>query len=146
MKTKLISLFMAVMLFGCGGQSESSLVSIGEKDTESKQPNVIIIFTDDHGYADLGSQNQVSDIHTPNIDLLANNGVRFSNGYVTAPQCAPSRAGLLTGKYQQTFGFDENKHGPLDTKVPTIADAFKELGYTTGMMGLHQGVRWKTSR
>ena len=128
---------MAVMLFGCGGQSESggSSVSIGEKDTESKQPNVIIIFTDDHGYADLGSQNQVSDIHTPNIDLLANNGVRFSNGYVTAPQCAPSRAGLLTGKYQQTFGFDENKHGPLDKKVPTIADAYKELGYTTGMMG-----------
>jgi hypothetical protein len=76
----------------------------GSKFTVSAQslivpskPNLIVIFTDDQGYADVGAHNVVNDIETPNIDKLAANGVLFSNGYITAPQCTPSRAGMSTG-------------------------------------------------
>ena len=55
------------------------------------KPNIIVILTDDQGYADLSSQRQLSDIKTPNIDALAAQGVRMTAGYVTAPQCSPSR-------------------------------------------------------
>lgn len=61
------------------------------------QPNLIVIFTDDQGYADLGAQNILNDIHTPNIDKLAANGAIYTNGYITAPQCTPSRAAMVTG-------------------------------------------------
>ena len=72
---------------------------------ENAKPNVIIIFADDLGYADLGCQGSL-DVKTPHIDKLAENGIRFTDGYVTAPQCGPSRAGLLTGRYQNRFGFE----------------------------------------
>ena len=61
-------------------------------------PNIIIILADDQGYADLSVQGQVGDIRTPNLDAMAAAGVRFTAGYITAPQCSPSRAGLLTGR------------------------------------------------
>ena len=61
------------------------------------KPNVIVIFTDDHGYADLSCQGVFEDVKTPHIDSLAAGGVRMTSGYVTAPQCVPSRGGLLTG-------------------------------------------------
>ena len=82
-----------------------------------KRPNVIVIFTDDHGYADLSCQEVLPDVRTPNIDKLAVGGVRMTNGYVTAPQCVPSRGGLLTGRYQNKFGLESNttyKSGGLD--------------------------------
>lgn len=72
------------------------------------QPNIIVIFTDDHGWADLGAQGVNRDIRTPNVDQLARDGVRFPRGYVTAPQCTPSRAGLISGRYQQKFGLEQN--------------------------------------
>lgn len=62
------------------------------------KPNIIFILTDDHGYADLGCQGIVDDVKTPFIDELAAGGVRMTNGYSTAPQCSPSRAGLMTGR------------------------------------------------
>jgi arylsulfatase A-like enzyme len=65
-----------------------------------QKPNVILIYSDDHGWADLGAQGVNSDIKTPNLDAMAKDGVRFSHGYVTAPQCVPSRAGALSGIYQ----------------------------------------------
>ena len=61
---------------------------------EARQPNVIVILADDLGYADLGCQSAVDDIRTPHIDTLAANGIRFTDGYVTAPQCGPSRAAI----------------------------------------------------
>ncbi len=105
-----------------------------------KRPNVIVIFTADHGYADLGIQDVVPDIRTPNIDSLAVGGVRMTNGYVTAPQCVPSRAGLLTGRYQNKFGLESNgdyKSGGLDGfgDAITIAERLKKAGYATGMAG-----------
>jgi len=63
-----------------------------------QRPNVIVIFTDDHGYADLGCQQVLPDVRTPHIDELAARGVRMTNGYITAPQCVPSRGGLMTGQ------------------------------------------------
>jgi arylsulfatase A-like enzyme len=99
------------------------------------KPNLIVIFTDDQGYADVGAHNIVSDINTPNIDKLAANGVLFSNGYITAPQCTPSRAGMITGVYQQRFGVDDNRYTPIPENVITMGDRFSELGYTTGLVG-----------
>lgn len=100
------------------------------------RPNILVIFTDDHGHADLGCQGVVGDIRTPHIDRLAAEGVRFTSGYVTAPQCVPSRAGLLTGRYQNRFGVESNGE-PLGGfgAEQTIAERLKKAGYATGMTG-----------
>jgi arylsulfatase A-like enzyme len=112
------------------------------------RPNVVLIFVDDLGYGDVGYHG-TCDIPTPNIDSIARGGTWFSAGYVTAAICGPSRAGLLTGQYQQRFGFDDNP-GPFrqspDVEVgtplnrPNLAERFKALGYVTGMVGKwHEG-------
>lgn len=76
-------------------------------NAQNNQPNLVIIMTDDMGWADVGF-NGCKDIPTPNIDIIANEGVRFDEGYVSYPVCGPSRAGLLTGRYQDRFGFTTN--------------------------------------
>jgi arylsulfatase A-like enzyme len=108
------------------------------------KPNFILIVADDLGFADL-SLHGSKQIPTPNIDRLAAEGINFTQGYVSAPVCAPSRAGLMTGKNQVKFGFDnnlaENQPGfnpefrglPLSEK--TIADRLKPLGYVSGLIG-----------
>lgn len=102
---------------------------------DSSKPNIIVIFTDDHGYADLGANGQVNDIKTPNLDRLASEGVRATSGYITAPQCVPSRAGIITGIYQQRFGVDHNGEGPLPVNIKTLPQRMKQVGYATGMVG-----------
>jgi arylsulfatase A-like enzyme len=101
----------------------------------AKKPNVIVVFTDDQGYADIGANGQLKDIKTPHIDALAAAGVRCTSGYITAPQCSPSRAGLMTGRYQQRFGFDTIPDGPLRLEEVTIAERLKQEGYVTGQVG-----------
>jgi arylsulfatase A-like enzyme len=98
-------------------------------------PNIIVIFTDDQGYADLGVHGIVDDVKTPNLDQLARSGVLFTSGYVTAPQCTPSRAALLTGRYQQRFGINEISDNPMPLEEVTIAEYLKEKGYISGMVG-----------
>ena len=100
-----------------------------------EKPSIIVIFTDDQGYADLGVQGAVKDIRTPHLDRLAQEGVRATAGYITAPQCVPSRAGLLTGRYQQRFGVDHNGLGPLPPEEATLANRLRKAGYVTGMIG-----------
>ncbi|MDX1948711.1 MAG: sulfatase-like hydrolase/transferase [Pirellulaceae bacterium] len=104
------------------------------------KPNILIIVGDDMGYADIGVQG-CKDIPTPHIDSLAKNGVHCTSGYVSGPYCSPTRAGLMTGRYQQRFGHEFNP-GPTPTAevgLPltetTLADRLKSAGYATGMVG-----------
>src|SRR5688572_29253172 len=101
------------------------LVQIAALHTEAAskaKPNILVIYSDDHGWADLGANGVDGDVRTPHLDQLARDGVRFIRGYVTAPQCVPSRAGLLTGRYQQKFGVEDNLQGPLPLEETTIAE------------------------
>lgn len=99
------------------------------------KPNVILIYSDDHGWADLGVQGVDKDIRTPHLDQLARDGVRFSRGYVTAPQCVPSRAGVITGRHQQRFGVEDNLKGPLPLVETTMAERLKPAGYVSAQVG-----------
>jgi len=110
------------------------LISCGKNRT-SCPPNIIIIFTDDMGYADVGCNGIREDNKTPNIDKIAENGIRVTAGYSTAPQCVPSRAGILTGIYQNRFGVSENNDAPLPQNVQTIATRISKFDYNTGYVG-----------
>lgn len=112
-----------------------------EQQRQQRRPNIIIVVADDLGYADLGCQGISKDVKTPHIDSLAAAGVRFTNSYVSGPLCSPTRAGLLTGRYQQRFGFEYND-GPqardtfgLPVEQVTLAQSLKDAGYATGMAG-----------
>lgn len=99
------------------------------------RPNIILIYSDDHGFADLGAQGVDPDIRTPHLDALARDGVRFLRGYVSAPQCVPSRAGVITGRYQQRFGVEDNSQGPLPLAELTLAERLKPAGYVSCQIG-----------
>lgn len=133
------------MLFWSPTQRNNSIKEIDDKDNleiSREKPNIIVILTDDQGWADVGF-NGGTDIPTPNLDRLASEGVIFSNGYVSHPYCSPSRAGLLTGRYQARFGHDCNMpyKGKNDATVGTplsekmISEAMKEQGYRTSAIG-----------
>ena len=85
----------------------SPLLLFSQTPDQNLKPNIIIIISDDAGYADF-SMHGSKQFPTPNIDRIANEGVRFTQGYVSASVCSPSRAGLLTGRYQQRFGHEYN--------------------------------------
>lgn len=110
------------------------------------KPNVIIIMTDDQGYGDLSCMG-TTDFKTPNIDRIANDGIRFSSMYSASPVCSPSRASLLTGRYPGNAGVrailaGHRRASGLTPKVPTIASALKKLGYATGISGKwHLGLK-----
>lgn len=109
-------------------------------NTALASPNFVLILADDLGYGEVGAQH-VGDVATPNIDAVASSGVIFTDGYVTAPSCVPSRAGLLTGRYQQQLGIYGNPPmpRPANSGLPagqiTLADALRAQGYRTGMVG-----------
>ncbi|MFM9167169.1 MAG: sulfatase-like hydrolase/transferase [Verrucomicrobiota bacterium] len=100
------------------------------------RPNILVIVGDDMGYADVGFHG-CKDVPTPHLDALAASGVRFTNGYVTGPYCSPTRAGLLTGRYQTRFGHEYNPSGAqgLPLTESTLPDRLREAGYVTGMVG-----------
>ena len=138
------------------------LTTIALTAIAATKPNVIVIVGDDMGYADI-SAHGCKDIPTPYIDSIAADGVRCTNGYVSAPYCSPTRAGLLTGRYQTRFGHEMNPGGAAggkkkakaaqagnkeedealvstgETGLPvsetTIANRFKAAGYVTGLVG-----------
>ncbi len=102
-------------------------------------PNILLILSDDHGYADRGSRG--AHVATPSLDRLAAEGVTCDEAYVTAPICSPSRAGLITGRHQARWGatwFESAAFPPGG--APTLASALKERGYATGYFGkVHYG-------
>ncbi|SIN88626.1 sulfatase family protein [Agromyces cerinus] len=102
------------------------------------RPNILLVVSDDHGYADRSALGTPG-VSTPALDRLAAEGTTFSDAYVTAPICSPSRAGIITGRYQQRWGatwFDSSDIGAS----PTIAERLREAGYATGYFGkVHYG-------
>lgn len=122
-------------------------VVLAAESFAAAKPNLLWIVADDMGYADLGVQGS-PDVRSPRIDSLARDGARFTQGYVSTPSCSPCRAGLLTGRYQQRFGYEFNpirpQHGGAGQGLPldqiTIAQRLKTAGYSTGCIGKwHQG-------
>jgi arylsulfatase A len=109
------------------------------REQPARQPNVVLIFTDDQGSIDLNCYGS-KDLHTPNLDRLAREGTRFTQFYVAAPVCSPSRAALMTGRYPQRAGVPGNVSSQpgragMPTEQVTIAEMLKSAGYTTGHVG-----------
>jgi arylsulfatase A-like enzyme len=120
----------------------ATIVALSLIPVTDARPNIVLILADDLGYGSLGAYGE-KEIPTPNIDSIAKNGAKMTNGYVSCPICAPTRAGLMTGRYQQRFGFEHNP-GParqandsfgLPIDQTTIAEVLKKNGYRTGMFG-----------
>ncbi|MCH2587842.1 MAG: sulfatase-like hydrolase/transferase [Planctomycetales bacterium] len=116
---------------------------LGGRLMADERPNIVVLFADDAGYADFGFQPKArSDMKrlTPNIDSIARDGVRLSAAYMSGAVCSPSRAGLMTGRYQQRFGHDNNiPPGYMKSGLPLSetfgAKRLKKTGYTTGLVG-----------
>ena len=116
------------------------------------RPNLVLILTDDLGYGDLSMQGS-TEVSTPRIDSIAADGIRFTDAYVSAPICAPMRAGMITGRYQQRFGYvrftlmykeqiEKDRGVPLSEVF--LSDVLKRSGYATGFIGKwHLGVNEK---
>jgi arylsulfatase A-like enzyme len=127
-------LLLGLIMVACVFIASSALAQSG-------QPNIIVILADDLGYGDV-SYNGCPDHATPNIDSLATNGIWCSNGYVTHPFCVPSRAALITGRYQQRFGvenlLDDDPSNPrlgLPIEELTLPQILKPAGYVSGLIG-----------
>jgi arylsulfatase A-like enzyme len=119
----------------------SAAAALGLAAAAAGKPNVIVFLSDDVGYGEYGFQGN-KEIPTPNIDAIAKNGVRFTSGYVSGPYCSPTRAGLMTGRYQTHFGHEFNGGGGkgrnefgLPVEQTTIADRMRALGYATAAVG-----------
>ena len=114
----------------------------GTSACSAERPNIVVIVADDLGFGDLGVHG-CKDIPTPHIDALANAGVRCTNGYVSGPYCSPTRAGLMTGRYQQRFGHEFNPGPPSEPNLEkacslqetTLPQRLQAAGYVTGMVG-----------
>ncbi|MGI9455239.1 MAG: sulfatase-like hydrolase/transferase [Aeoliella sp.] len=128
---------LGLLLLGCG------LLAGSNATAATSQPNIVLFFADDAGYADFGFQDVTEpDMQslTPHIDSIASEGVRFTSGYVSGCVCSPSRAGLLTGRYQQRFGHELNIppgyiQGGMPLAESTLADRMGAAGYKTGIIG-----------
>lgn len=111
------------------------------KELKASKPNIILIVSDDHGYADLSFTHAKEDVHTPNLDRLRKSGMLLEQGYVSAPVCSPSRSGMIVGSYQQRWGghyFGDINFAP--DSMETIPELLKKAGYTTGYFGkVHYG-------
>jgi arylsulfatase A-like enzyme len=138
--TRALALAGSLIVLACSLASPSPAQQTTARPAKVRRPNILLIVADDLGYGELGCQGH-HDVPTPHIDSIARNGVRFTSGYVSCPVCSPTRAGLMTGRYQERFGHEFN---PLDDAAPsfglvrdetTLAERLKAAGYATGMVG-----------
>ncbi len=129
---------MFALVAGCGGGTSPEVT----RQDETRQPNIVIITADDLGYGDLGSYGHPN-IRTPHVDRMADEGQRWTSFYAQAPVCSPSRAALLTGRVHLRSGmfgrrqgvfFPDSRAG-LPADEVTLAEALRELGYATGIVG-----------
>ena len=135
MNKYLLLLSLVLMFYSCKNSKHNKHISKVIETNIQTKPNIIVIVTDDAGYVDFGFMGSV-DLQTPEIDKLAESGVIFTDAHVSATVCAPSRAGLLTGQYQQRFGFEANGTGfgnsgdlGLDDNIETLAEVLKKNNY-----------------
>ena len=114
-----------------------SLVSLMVAAAAGAVPNVVLIVSDDQGYADISCYPHPDEIQTPNLDRIAREGARMASGYASCPVCAPTRAGLLTGRYHQRFGFytAADSRAGLPRSETTLAEILADHGYATGVFG-----------
>jgi len=117
------------------------LAALQAADAPKQKPNLVIIFTDDMGYADIGAYG-CKDIPTPHIDRLAAEGTRFTSAYTVAPVCVPSRMGLMSGRFPARFGVFDNPIPQQQDQICqtwmqqiTLADVLKNQGYRTAIIG-----------
>ena len=141
MNKYLLILSLVLMFYSCKNSKHNKHISKVIETNIQTKPNIIVIITDDAGYVDFGFMGSV-DLQTPEIDKLAESGVIFTDAHVSATVCAPSRAGLLTGQYQQRFGFEANGTGfgnsgdlGLDDNIETLAEVLKKNNYKTIAIG-----------
>ncbi len=124
-----VLLSTTVFFLSCSGQVQKEDIN---------KPNIVFIFTDDLGYGDIGCFG-ANDIKTPNIDRIADEGIKFTEFYSASPICSPSRAGLLTGRMPQRMGingvFFPDSYTGMSPDEVTIAEVLKEQGYATGIIG-----------
>ncbi|WP_084812388.1 sulfatase family protein [Flammeovirga pacifica] len=125
-----VALFMSMV--GCN--------SVKQETTSAQvKPNILLIYLDDLGYGDMGAYGAATNLKTPNMDFLADNGVQFSNGYATSATCTPSRFGLITGTYPWRNAKAKILPGSapliIDTEVMTLPKMLKKEGYATGVVG-----------
>ncbi len=126
----LLILMTALVPTGCSSQAETE-----------RPPNIVIILADDLGYGDISPYDGW--VETPNLDRMAREGLRFTSFYASGPVCSPTRAGLLTGRYQQRAGIpgvvyaapERNRHHGLHHHEVTFAERLREVGYATGIFG-----------
>lgn len=133
---KVVTLILLLFLISGGSVKAQS-----EKEIKKKLPNILLILTDDQGYHDV-SYYGTKDLRTPNIDAIASSGMRFDNFYANCPVCSPTRAALLTGRYQDYVGVPgvirthpENSWGYLDPKATLLPQELKMAGYATAIIG-----------
>ncbi len=137
-----LAIGLLVVIFSvCKAHAQKGFTTNHQVQVKDSRPNILVILADDLGYADVGFTG-CKDIKTPHLDQLANNGIIFSNAYVTHPYCGPSRAGLLTGRYQARFGMEVNpSYSPYDLGMglplteKTFASRLQAAGYRTGIIG-----------
>ncbi|NQY37238.1 MAG: sulfatase-like hydrolase/transferase [Alteromonadaceae bacterium] len=105
-------------------------------NTLTQTPNIILIVSDDQGYADISATGLAEDVKTPNLDRLAKQGTRLTSSYVTAPICNVYRLGLITGTYNQRQGaYWYGKKASINPKLTSIAEILKPWGYVSGYVG-----------
>jgi len=136
MKHKDVSRRDFLKTLGLGSLAATVPLGAGIPGKAARKPNVVLIFSDDQGTVDVNCYG-TKDLHTPNMDALAKRGVRFTQFYVGAPICSPSRAALMTGRYPQRAGLATNAWGDrgLPPQQETIAEMMKKGGYRTGIFG-----------